>query len=207
MEEQEIKLRITAPERFETVAQAPEIANLAMGPPRTVAMQAIYIDTEGLDLLSSGYAYRVRQEGDHWVATVKADLGPAASDGLHRHREWEATVAMPDPDLEVFTDPELRSALEEARAGQPLVSLFRVDMERQIQDLTLPEGSRVEWAADYGNIRAGDAIDAIREVELELKAGPIEPMQKLATQLQARYPLEPDERTKFARGLALAELQ
>lgn len=207
LEEQEIKLRITRPERFETVAQAPEIANAAVGPPRTLAMQAIYIDTEGLDLLGAGYAYRVRWEGDHWVATVKADLGSAASDGLHRHSEWEATVATPEPDLEVFTDPELRSTLKQVRAGRPLVPLFQVTMDRHIRELALPQGSRVEWAADYGTIQADETTDPIREVELELKEGPLEPMQALAAQLQMHYPLEPDDRTKFARGLTLAGLQ
>lgn len=207
MEEQEIKLRVTAPEEFARVAEAPEIGELALGPARTVAMEAIYIDTEDLDLLSAGYAYRVRQEGDHWVATVKADLGPAASNGLHRHSEWEATVQTSEPDLAVFTDPDLRSALEQARAGQPLVPLFRVEMDRRIQDLALPGGSQLEWAADYGTIHSGEATDPIREVELELKDGPLEPMQELAARLQARYPLQPDERTKFARGLALAGLR
>jgi len=206
VEEQEFKLEVTEPAHFEAIADAPEIQDRAAGEARTVPMRADYIDTADLALLHAGYAYRVRQEGERWIATVKADLGGDADGGLHRHQEWEAVVTDPTPDLSVFDDPQLRERLAAIRGERPLITLFRVDMERRVQMLDLPGGSQAEWAADRGRIVAGDQEETVCEVELELKAGPLPPLRSFIDQLQQRYPLRPDNRTKFARGLALAGL-
>lgn len=206
MEEQEFKLRVTRTEAFETIAEAPEVTAQASGASETLAMTADYIDTADLRLLKAGYAYRVRREGERWVATVKADLADSAEDGLHRHREWEAVVPGPEPDLSVFEDAELRAALSSLQGERPLTTLFRVEMERRVRNLILADGAHAEWAADRGRILADGREEPVCEVELELKAGPLAPLQTLIDTLQQRYPLEPDSRTKFARGLALAGL-
>ncbi|HKJ88354.1 MAG TPA: CYTH domain-containing protein [Gammaproteobacteria bacterium] len=207
MIEQEYKLRVTQPEQYEAVAGAPEVRDLAEGAGRTLHMIADYIDTAELSLLRAGYAYRVRKEGEQWVAAIKADMGNAAEGGLHHHREWEAEVDTPEPDLGVFGDPDLIEALLALQGDRPLVTLFRVDMERRVLDLRFDGDNRAEWAADRGRIIAGDKVEPLCEVELELKGGSMEPVRKLAETLRARYPLAPDQRTKFARGLALAGLE
>ncbi|MFB6260241.1 MAG: inorganic triphosphatase [Thiohalorhabdaceae bacterium] len=207
MDEQEFKLRVTSPDSFEDIAEAPEVTALATGPAQTLEMTADYIDTEDLRLLSAGYAYRVRWEGSQWVATVKADASRAATDGLHRHREWEAPVSGPEPDLAVFDDPELRATLASLQGERPLVTLFRVTMERRVRPLKLPGDARAEWAADRGRILADNREEPVLEVELELKDGAISPLRDLIDRLQENYPLVPDERTKFARGLKLAGLE
>ncbi|MFP4560462.1 MAG: inorganic triphosphatase [Thiohalorhabdus sp.] len=206
MVEQEYKLQVTQPEQFEAVVAAPEIREAATGPERTVRMVADYIDTPDLRLLKAGYAYRIRKEGEEWVATVKADVGEGADDGLHHHREWEAKVPAPEPDLAVFEDPKLVETLRSLQDGQPLTTLFRVEMVRRIRDLDLGDKTRVEWAADRGKILAGEREAPICEVELELKEGPLGAMEDLVSTLRSRYPLQPGAETKFARGLALAEL-
>ncbi|SCY60198.1 CYTH domain-containing protein [Thiohalorhabdus denitrificans] len=206
MVEQEYKLQMTQPDQFEAVASAPEIREAATGPERTVRMVADYIDTPDLRLLKGGYAYRIRKEGEEWVATVKADMGEGAGDGLHHHREWEAKVPAPEPDLEVFSDPVLVETLRSLQSGQPLTTLFRVDMVRRIRDLNLEGGTLVEWAADQGRILAGEREAPICEVELELKEGSLGAIEELVSTLLSRYPLQPGAETKFARGLALAGL-
>lgn len=205
--EEELKLQVTDPEAFDRIAEAPEVLAHSEGVPRDLEMTADYIDTEDLRLLGAGYAFRVRWEGTGWVATVKADLGQPAEGGFHRHREWEAPVAGPEPDPTVFEDPDLRHALETAQGDRPLRVLFRVAMDRQVRDLRWTNGTRAEWAADRGWILAGRDSLAVREVELERKGGDMEPIHELAELLQQRYPLTPDSRTKFARGLALAGLE
>ena len=204
--EEEFKLRVTEPEAFERIAEAPEVTALAEGAGRHLQMTADYIDTPDLRLLGAGYGYRVRWEGSGWVASVKADLGEGAGDGLHRHREWEVAVPGPEPDVEAFEDSWLREALIRARGDQPLITLFRIEMTRRSRLLRLDQGSVAEWAADRGRILAGERELAVCEVELERKDGPLEPIRALAEALQARYPLVPDSRTKFARGLELAGL-
>ncbi|MEF8793974.1 MAG: CYTH domain-containing protein [Thiohalorhabdus sp.] len=207
LDEQEFKLRVTRPETFDEIAEAPEITELAAGPARTLEMTADYIDTEDLRLEKAGYAYRIRWEGDHWMATVKADATGSPTEGLHRHREWETLVPGPAPDLAVFDDPELRSTLACLQGDRPLITLFRVTMERRIRHLELPGGAQAEWAADRGRILADDRADPVWEVELELKDGELRPLRDLIGRLQERYPLVPDNRTKFARGLKLAGLE
>ncbi len=204
--EEEFKLRVTQPRDFERIAEPPEVVSLAEGPARPIDMTADYIDTEDLRLLKAGYAYRIRWEGSGWMATVKADLGRAAKDGLHRHREWEVSVPGPEPNLTHFEEPDLRTALAEAQGDRPLVVLFRVTMARQSCLLRWPGGTRAEWAADRGRILAGERSLTVCEVEIEHKEGPLEPIRELAEALQACYPLIPDPRTKFARGLELAGL-
>ncbi|MFA9460771.1 CYTH domain-containing protein [Thiohalorhabdus methylotrophus] len=206
MLEQEFKLQVTHQERFEEIAGAPEVRSLSEGPERTIEMTADYIDTAGLHLLQAGYAYRVRREGSRWVATVKADAGENAGDGLHHHREWEAHVDTPEPDLGVFADAELIQRLRALQGDLPLITLFRVDMVRRARDLRLEGGTTAEWAADRGTIVADGREDPICEVELELKDGYLGALQELINTLQSKYPLEPGARTKFSRGLALAGL-
>jgi inorganic triphosphatase YgiF len=206
LEEQEFKLEVTDPQQLDEIAEAPEIRQWAEAPARTVTMRADYIDTADLALLQAGYAYRVRQEGEQWVATVKADLGGSEDGGLHRHQEWEAEVVDPSPDLTVFADAELQATLSEIQGDRSLITLFRVEMERRVQMLSLDQGSRAEWAVDRGRILADGREESVCEVELELKDGPLEPLRELILRLQSHYPLRPDSRTKFARGLELAGL-
>jgi inorganic triphosphatase YgiF len=207
--EQEIKLAVTERQRFEEVARAPEIAAATVGEEARIPMDATYIDTAGLDLMRAGLAYRIRWEGDHWVATIKRAIADADAGGYHRHQEWEAPLQEPDPgpDLSVFEDPDLLSQLGSAAGDRPLQPLFRVRVQRRVRRLALDAATQVEWAADDGEILAGEAREPICEVELELKAGPPEPMQSLAQTLQAHYPLSPDTRTKYERGLRLAGLK
>ncbi len=206
MEEQELKLEVSDPDRFEMVAEAPEILALCEGEEQRLEMAADYLDTPDMCLLRAGYAFRIRREGERWVATLKADLPGESREGLHRHREWEADVPDPTPDLSVFSDPALRHVLGRIVGDRPLSPLFRVEMERRTRELALAGGCRAEWAADRGRIQAAGREETFWEVELELKAGPFEPLAELAYCLEARYPLRPDPRTKFARGLRLAGL-
>jgi len=140
--EQEIKLAVTDPERFEAIAAAEEISSRTQGEERFVSMDAAYIDTAGLGLMRAGYAFRVRWEGDHWVATVKRAVSDAGADGYHRHQEWEAPVAGPEPDLSVFEDTELQAGLSAAAGEEPLRTLFQVRVERRVRKLLLEGGTR-----------------------------------------------------------------
>ncbi len=206
LEEQEIKLQVDPPEQFEAVMQAPELQSRVDGAAQRLVTEAHYFDTPRHHLLKAGYAYRIRQEGGRWKATVKRAACDPQS-GLHHHLEWETELSEPIPDLTVFDDPQLGDTLEALRANQPLVPLFQVKVERSLHYLLLSEGTQVEWAADQGTIIAGEHSEPVCEIELELKVGRIQAVQQLAEQLCQRYPVQADPRTKFERGLRLAGLQ
>ena len=73
-------------------------------------------------------------------------------------------------------------------------------------------GEPLRLRVDLGGVTLVDDLSVVEdikpvcEVELELKDGPLAPVGALIDDLQQRYPLAPDSRTKFARGLALARL-
>lgn len=66
-------------------------------------------------------------------------------------------------------------------------------------------GAAIELALDEGVLRAPGKQEPVCEVELELKAGPVEPMLALRDELTARYGLTEGTLSKYARAQALAQ--
>jgi triphosphatase len=81
-----------------------------------------------------------------------------------------------------------------------------VDVVRTTNLLDL-EGAVVELAIDNGKIIAVGGEDPIDEVELELVDGKVEVMLHFAEQIAKLVPVHKEERSKFARGLALIGLK
>lgn len=167
-------------------------------------MDARYFDTPTYSLQKEKIAYRVRREGDTWVATVKA--GGSSKGGLHARREWNVVVEDEQPDLTVFSDTEIGMRLQELVGEELLEPILITRFERQRMDVLMPDGSRIEVAADQGEILAGGKTEPILEVELELKSGQSESLLLLGAELAREYPLLPESRSKFHRGLILAGL-
>src|ERR1044071_3781425 len=61
---------------------------------------SVYYDTKGKSLRDAGITLRVRQTGDRFVQTVKADAKGAA--GLFDRDEWEVSIGGPDPELDTI---------------------------------------------------------------------------------------------------------
>src|SRR5206468_1893656 len=59
---------------------------------------SVYYDTKEKCLRDAGITLRVRQTGNRFTQTVKAD-GKAAA-GLFEREEWEVSIEGPDPDLD-----------------------------------------------------------------------------------------------------------
>ena len=56
---------------------------------------------------------------------------------------------------------------------------------------------------DEGMIRSGGRIAPISEIELELTDGDTDDMLKLGEKLAKRFGLQPEDKSKFKRGLEL----
>lgn len=174
---------------------------------KSVRMEARYFDTPDGALSSRGIAFRLRLEGDHWVQTVKA-LGDGPLDRQeHNAARGPATPGAaphPLPELHAGTvaGTQLLQALQ--AASGPLTETYGTDMDRTSRHITR-QGAVVELALDTGRVTAHRGTPQqtearICELELELKAGPVEGLAALATQWATRHGLYLSTVSKAERG-------
>jgi triphosphatase len=203
--ETELKLYCTDANVWENIMSAQALVERTVPESRaTEELEAHYFDTPTYSLQKEKIAYRVRREGGNWVATVKA--GGSSKGGLHARQEWNILVSDEQPDIGVFSDTEIGARLQEIVGDQVLEPILITRFERQRVDVLMSDGSKIEVAADRGEIVAGNMAEPILEVELELKSGQSESLFILGAELSREYPLLPESRSKFYRGLVLAGL-
>lgn len=167
-------------------------------------MEAYYFDTPTGHLQKEKLAYRIRREGEQWVATVKG--GGSSHGGLHERQEWNISVSDAQPDIHVFATTEIGKKLLAAVDDEALIPILITRFERTKLDVIMPDGSQIEVAADQGTIVAGEKTAPILEIELELKSGQPASVIKLGAMLGKEHPLVPESDSKFYRGLKLAGL-
>jgi inorganic triphosphatase YgiF len=114
--------------------------------------------------------------------------------------EWPAQQDLPNLDR-LATVRMLRRVVPKIRGR--LKPLFVTEIRRTVRLLHLDGGTVVEASLDQGTIKSGARREAVNELELELKAGRIGPMYRLAAALQkmTRSWISPE--SKFVRGLRL----
>jgi triphosphatase len=154
-----------------------------------------YFDTPDLAVSLAGFTLRVRQAGDGFTQTVKSAGATGGRMAQRSEKEWPVRRARPD---------------FRRLAGTPLaglrarvVPLFVTDIRRTSYLIPLGDGAMVEVAIDDGAIRAGDRIQPVRELEIELKSGPVAALYAFATAFHAALPLEIATESKAARGYRL----
>ena len=202
--ELEIKLAITDNRLFETMAADPELLAMTSGSkPVSRSFEALYFDTAQFTLQNNGYSYRIRQEGDEWVATVKSDL--SASGGLSEREEWNEQVAGPDPLRKPFAGTNIGDRLALMIGSEKLQLLFSTRFTRITFQLRTAGGTCVELALDRGTIWSGASGIPISELELELLEGSAGELLKLAAWFASRWHLLPELKSKFARGVELLQ--
>ncbi|MBP2626891.1 MAG: domain containing protein [Firmicutes bacterium] len=167
-------------------------------------LDARYFDTATYCLQKAKLAYRIRREGEQWVATIKG--GGLSSGGLHERQEWNIVVNDAQPDITVFEGTDIGKYLIELVGNQRLKPILITKFERRTLDVIMPDGSQIEVAADQGTIVAGSKKAPILEIELELKSGKPSALFQLGAALAREYPLLPESDSKFYRGLKLAGL-
>ena len=161
-----------------------------------------YYDTQDFALKAHGIAYRVRDKGDGtYEATVKTQKKSAG--GLSERLELNLPLTQPEPCLDGFAALGLGYELSEL-APQGVRALFTVDVQR-ITYLLDYDGVVAELAIDKGAIHCGERSDSIDEVEIELMEGEVSSLLALNERIADAVELRSEERSKFARGLALLE--
>ena len=188
---------------------------------RDIPMRAVYYDTEDLSLWDKRLAYRIRQEGEEYVLTVKYGKGSdKAKAGLHRRGEINIPVFsdfIEKPGIDVLDDTPIYKEIDKAVGGQysddlgimlprkPLIP--RMEMVFLRKEITIPlneDGTSTGVLSyDEGEILAGGKSAAISEVEIELSEGNEEDLKAFGIDLASKNGLEPLNKSKYARGLKL----
>lgn len=203
--ETELKLSCTDESIWEQIMSAEALVTVAVpGSETTLQLEARYFDTPSHALQKAKLAYRLRREGEEWVATVKS--GGSSKGGLHARQEWNRVVADNEPDIHIFNDMEIGKKLQEVVGDEILEPILITSFERRTVEVVMPDGSTIEVAADRGSIIAGEKTAPILEIELELKTGQPGALFTLGAALTREYPLQPEPKSKFYRGLLLAGL-
>jgi len=202
--ETELKLRVP-PAQWKRLLASPLLHAERVG--REIELEAIYFDTPSRALSHNRIAYRVRREGRRWVQTLKG--GGAEQSGLHTRIEVEAPLAdaVPQPQ-QLPTNAQtgaLTALLRTALASETLQPVLQTRIRRHQRVITPGRGIRIELAFDRGTISSGGKREAVSELELELKAGPVEALFDLASRLVAAHGLTLEHRSKAERGYVLRD--
>jgi triphosphatase len=167
-------------------------------------LNAIYFDTAGLDLLLHDIAYRIREEGNRVIATLK--WNGKTEGALHTREELNVNLGegkcTGNPDPTVFAQSEIGAELLELIGKKPLQGFIQVHVSRR--KVRVDNNQAIfEIALDSGSVVTKNGSCNISEAEIELYSGKEEELLSFGEHLAQKYGLVPETRSKFARGLAL----
>lgn len=203
-QEIELKLSLPNPEIGEKILKDLSILKYSQTQkPEVEVLEAIYFDTKDGKLNKAGFAYRIRREGNRWIATVKTK--GTSNKGLHERKEWNVEIEEPVFSIEHFRQYTIAEDLYRAMDKAELITLFKTKFERKILNLFVNGRSKIELALDIGAVILEDEKDLIAEVELELKSGEISDIHMIGELLIKKYRLTPEIRSKYYRGLLLMD--
>ena len=191
--EYEIKFSAGA-ETFEAIRSDPELCAMAQGPREDIPMETHYYrDAEGL--LSSGrIMLRLRCEGTRNVVTCKAP-----SPLRHAREEYELESDSPETAIPRLIDMGAPALLSELKG---LEVFCGARFLRQALLLAF-ENCRAELALDSGFFFREDRKKDFFLLELELKEGSPEAVERLAAILAEKYGLKPEPKSKLEQAMEL----
>ena len=185
----ELKYAATSPQLDEIRAAVP-------GEYRSITMETTYYDTPGRELSARKWTLRRRLENGVSICTLKTPAG-----GLGRN-EWEVerdSIHTAIPELCKLSN---LSDLAELTVGG-VIPVCGARFTRLARTLEIPGGT-VELALDQGVLMGRGKELPLAEVEVELKEGTDEAAIAFAKALAEEFGLVPEEKSKFARAMALA---
>ena len=169
-----------------------------MGSPwRRIDMETRYFDTPDGALSARRWTLRLRQENELRVGCLKTPLPDGA------RGEWETPCESAEDLTERLIAAGAPAELRQLAGNQPLQEVCGAKFTRLARDVETG-GSRVEVALDRGVLRGGGREIPLCEAEVEHKSGDPAASGAFAADLAKRHSLQPEEKSKFARALALA---
>jgi len=201
--ETELKYRVSRPETLGRLLGGPEVSALRTGEVAALRMESVYYDTPARALSARRWTLRVRRENGTGVTTLKTPV--SADGGLSVRGEWETAASDAASAIPALMRLGAPPALAALTAGEPLGAVCGASFLRRAARLRFPDGSEAELSADLGVLTGGGREAPLCEAELELKSGGPAAMLAFAAAIAARYGLSPEEKSKYARALALAD--
>ncbi|WP_119394854.1 CYTH domain-containing protein [Salinibius halmophilus] len=153
-----------------------------------------YFDTPDQALSQQKVALRIRSYDGSHTMTLKT-AGEAAG-GLHQRNEYDWPLVKPELDVAELTDklPNID--------WQQVQPQFTTNFKRYAWLISF-QHSEIELVMDVGGVEANNQVDAINEIELELKSGLASELYDLATRLCRQFALLPNNVSKAQRGYRL----
>lgn len=200
----EIELKLTInPNDAKQLSQHPFILQHLQGAPHYYDLVSTYFDTPDQRLRKHGWSLRVREWNGEHIQTLKS-AGKQIGDLHHRH-EWDQPINDTKPDIQLFTNDQLRQQIIEIINDQPLIVLFTTQFKRTQWDLSFADGALIELVLDLGEVVTEHTSDPIHEIELELKKGDPTKLYEIADALRKTIPLTVETRSKAQRGYELCK--
>ncbi len=196
----EAKFKVPNRQAYRELLRVRSLGKYSVAPAHRIQVVDRYFDAPDSRLLAAGYSCRLRTEGERIIATLKG-LG-GVEGGVHRRDEQE--IDLPELLLRPADWPAspARALALELAAGAALESLFDLQQTRQKCDVLDGERRVAELSLDEVRAVVGQRPAFYYEVEVELRPdGTEEDLALLAATLRDEYALEPETRSKFARGL------
>jgi inorganic triphosphatase YgiF len=195
----EAKFALTMPLSPEHI-EALDWGAYQLGKRHSVDQHDTFFDTPDLALSCTRHAVRLRTGGAALLVTLK---GPGqVAQGIHSREEWEEATSDPQPD---GWPTAIRERIHALIGTQAIAPLLTVHNQRRTWPLLRDDHVIGEVALDKGTIAAGDAHEPMHELEIELKGGTRSDLEAVCALVQQQLPVQPEDRSKFARGLALAQ--
>lgn len=198
----ELKLRMR-PDALARLRDAQILARAVGNSGSRRRLEAAYYDTEDFRLRRQKSSFRVRQEGDRFIQTLKA---PSSTGGTLDRHEWSNQVPSMEAHPDWVIEPDARARLGHFKPGE-LVEVFRTEVDRETCVLNFADergtDAVIELAFDLGRIVTPSRVMPIAEVELELLKGDPALLFALARLLLDTAPFQVEIRSKAARAYAL----
>ena len=180
-----------------TAAKLEAIRAAVPGQYDTISMETTYYDTPGHDLSARKWTLRRRLENGVSVCTLKTPASGSA------RNEWELecdSIETAIPELCKLSGLALLAELTAAGVKPVCGARFT-----RLACRVALDGAEAEIALDAGVLFGGGRELAFAEVEAELKSGLEAAVVAWAQDLQRRFDLKPEPKSKFRRALDLAK--
>ena len=206
----ELKYKIDTVEKYDKILSDIWIKSHAENSePETIRMKAAYFDTEDNTLIRHNVAFRIRTESERTLATLKWSNDDEDIGGLYIRSEINVPVSDQacffHPDPSVFKESSEGRDLLDLIDGKDLINVF--DMIFTRKRFRIDYGNSIfELALDEGVVVAGTNSVSFRELEIEIYSGEKEELLTIGKKISEKYNLEPELKTKFARGVELINL-
>jgi inorganic triphosphatase YgiF len=199
--EQEVEIKFATDAAGLVAALASPLLRVE-GPSPARKLVSTYYDTPDGELKKRKMALRLRRSGRGApVMTLKWPLQNAGD--VFARGEIEIRARTMQPDISLF-EPDIAEGLRQILGEAPLEAKYETRVSR-VTRLIGHGAARIEVAFDEGAIHAGERELPLRELELELKAGPAQDFFDFATLLAESLPIRLDAMSKAERATHFCE--